>query len=215
MQKVYFLSGLGADERAFRYLDLSFCQPVHLPWLIPKPDEGIEAYASRMLLEIAEPDPVIVGLSFGGIMAIEMAKQRNFRQIILISSAKTYREIPFYIRLLRYLPIYRWIKPATIKRLNLFAYQLMGIEKRRDKVMFMQMFQQADDYYVSWAIDKIVHWRNTIIPPHTTHIHGTHDILTPHIFVRADHSIRGGKHLVPMIQPEVISALLRQVINEH
>jgi hypothetical protein len=33
MKKVYFISGLGADKRAFSFLDLSFCEPVFINWI--------------------------------------------------------------------------------------------------------------------------------------------------------------------------------------
>jgi hypothetical protein len=41
MQKVYFISGLGADERIFQYLNLEGIEPVFIQWLEPFSKEKI------------------------------------------------------------------------------------------------------------------------------------------------------------------------------
>jgi hypothetical protein len=45
MKKVYFISGLGADKRAFSFLDLSFCEPVFIDWIQPLKNELLPEYA--------------------------------------------------------------------------------------------------------------------------------------------------------------------------
>src|SRR5687768_12603951 len=98
MQKVYFISGLGADERAFSFLDLGFCEPVFIPWVRPLEGETVPAYAVRLKERIPEDFPIIVGLSFGGMVAVEIGKAFPCKKIVLLSSAKTQKEIPFYLK---------------------------------------------------------------------------------------------------------------------
>ncbi|MBC7650419.1 MAG: alpha/beta hydrolase, partial [Deinococcales bacterium] len=85
MQKVYFISGLGADKRSFSFLDLSFCEPIFISWLIPLSKETLVAYALRLRATITEPNPIIVGLSFGGMLVTEMAKNDATVTPIIIS----------------------------------------------------------------------------------------------------------------------------------
>lgn len=212
LKTVYFLSGLGADSRAFSYLDLSFCNPVFLPWFIPDSSETIETYARRYVPLINATEPVLVGLSFGGMLAMEIAKYISFKKIIIISSAKVRGELPFYLRAMRWIPLHRLVKAPTLKRLNNLAYKFLRVHMRADKIDCMKMIRESDDSLVSWTIDSIVNWKNKVIPENTVHIHGKHDILLPHFFNQADYKIANGRHMIPMIQPEIISTLLRKII---
>ncbi|MEO6915827.1 MAG: alpha/beta hydrolase [Chitinophagaceae bacterium] len=212
LKTVYFISGLGADSRAFSYLDLSFCNPVYLPWQIPEKNESIENYALRYKSLITGTRPILIGLSFGGMLAMEIAKYIQFSKIIIISSAKTRKELPFYLRAMKYIPIHRLIKPQNLKQLNNLAYKFLRVHLRKDKVVCMQMIRESDNRLVSWTIDSIVNWKNNLVALNTIHIHGSHDILLPHFFVKADHKIAKGRHMIPMIEPEKISALLKQII---
>lgn len=214
MQNVYFISGLGADKRAFQFLDLSFCNPVFLEWLKPGKDESIASYATRMKAQIHDEEPVIVGLSFGGMVAIEIAKLYPVKKLILLSSAKIENEIPFYLRGMRYLPLHKAVSPSLLRSANQFAYRLMGITQREDKIIFRQMLREADDSFLSWAVNQIIHWKNTQVIPNTWHIHGTADIMLPFRFIKANHIIKGGKHLMLMSQADNISKLLKDIIVE-
>jgi len=42
---IYFISGLGADERVFQFLDLSDIKKVFIKWITPQINEELSAYA--------------------------------------------------------------------------------------------------------------------------------------------------------------------------
>ena len=86
MKTIYCISGLGADERAFSKLKVDGYALKVINWLIPEPNETIEHYASRMRAGITEENPVLMGLSFGGMMCTEIAKQIPVSKIIIISN---------------------------------------------------------------------------------------------------------------------------------
>ncbi len=209
---IYFISGLGADKRAFQFLDLGFCTPVFVEWIEPLPGEDISHYAIRLKEHIHEEEPIIVGLSFGGIMAIEIARLFPVKKIILLSSAKTEKEIPFYLRWLRFVPLHKAISIPFMISVNHFFYLLTGISKREDKIILEEMLHNSNEAFMKWAIHQVVHWNNKDIFSNLVHIHGTADILLPHRYVYADHSIAGGAHLMLMTKADVISKLLQQII---
>lgn len=97
-KELYIFSGLGADERVFQRLDFSGFSVTFIKWIIPQDKETIENYASRLLDQIKTKKATLIGLSFGGIMAVEVAKQIEVEKVILIASTKTKKEIPFYYR---------------------------------------------------------------------------------------------------------------------
>jgi pimeloyl-ACP methyl ester carboxylesterase len=74
---LYLLSGMGADERIFRYLSFPADYTVHyLDWLPPIPDETFPEYAARMAARIEHEHVTLVGVSFGGMLSLEIARQR-------------------------------------------------------------------------------------------------------------------------------------------
>jgi pimeloyl-ACP methyl ester carboxylesterase len=95
-KELYIFSGLGADERVFQQLDFSGFSTTFIKWIVPQDTETIENYATRLLDQITTTKPTLIGLSFGGLIAVEVAKQIDTEKVILIASAKTKNEIPFY-----------------------------------------------------------------------------------------------------------------------
>lgn len=73
-KELYIFSGLGADERVFQKLDFFGFTTIFIKWVVPQEKETIEDYATRILNQITTTKPILIGLSFGGIIAVEVAK---------------------------------------------------------------------------------------------------------------------------------------------
>lgn len=212
MKKVYFISGLGADKRSFSFLDLSFCDPVFIEWITPLPDESLRSYALRLKSQITEPEPVIVGVSFGGMLVTEMAKSDPGIKAIIISSNKTAKEFPAIYRTGKYLPLYKWLPPTLLKRTALLRSLFFGPKGEKQKEIFKQILSDSDTRFTKWAIHSILYWDNTETPKNITHIHGTSDKLLPYSRVKADYVIEKGTHLMVLNQPEEITELIKKLI---
>ena len=99
MEKVqlYCVPGLGASPKIFENLDLpeDWIDIHFLEWKIPLSlEETIEHYAERMCRDIHHKNPILLGVSFGGVMVQEMAKVIDTKKIILVSSIKSHHELP-------------------------------------------------------------------------------------------------------------------------
>jgi pimeloyl-ACP methyl ester carboxylesterase len=210
--KIYFIAGLGANKRAFGFLDLSWCEPVFIDWIPALKNESLKDYALRLRQCIKEENPVIVGVSFGGMLVTEMAKADPGVKAIIISSNKTYKEFPAYLRVWKFLPVYKWVPPSTIKFTGLLTKNLIGPQGRLQKQIFKKIVEETDPVFTAWAIDAILHWNNTTVPPSLVHIHGTRDTLLPMRFVQPHHVVKGGKHIMIMDKAEEISALLKNLV---
>jgi thioesterase domain-containing protein len=88
-KELYIFSGLGADERVFQRLSFYGFRTTFVKWIVPLKKEKIEDYATRILDQITTVNPTLIGLSFGGLIAVEVAKQIETDKVILIASAKT------------------------------------------------------------------------------------------------------------------------------
>jgi pimeloyl-ACP methyl ester carboxylesterase len=211
MKKVYFLSGLGADKRAFSFLDLSFCEPVFIEWIKPLEKESLKSYALRLRQQIPDEHPTVVGVSFGGMLATEMAKEDNLMTVIIIASNKSSAEFPAYLRVGKYLPVYKWLPEKLIKNKTVLSW-VLGVEKGEQRKLIEAIVADTNPRFLKWAIDAILHWKETSIPGNVKHIHGTADKLLPYRLTKADHTIEGGTHIMTLYKHKEISDLLSKLI---
>ena len=87
MKHIYCISGLGADEKMFSKFEFAGHEIHFVKWITPQEKESIEAYAKRMRQQIVHDDPILIGLSFGGIICIEISRQIKTELILIISSS--------------------------------------------------------------------------------------------------------------------------------
>jgi pimeloyl-ACP methyl ester carboxylesterase len=212
--KVYFISGLGADERAFRSLDLRDIEPVYLNWISPLPGESIVGYAKRMAQRIEEPDPIIIGLSFGGMVAVEIAKQIPVKKLILVSSAKGENELPPFFRIGRFLPLHKLIPAHISKTAAAGFFKLAGHRNKEQQDTLIAMFNSSPKGFVKWATNAVVHWKNKETPGNLVHIHGNTDWLLPYRYVKADLTINQGSHIMISNQAKEIDIILHKLLFE-
>lgn len=212
MKNVYFISGLGASKKAFTFLDLSFCNPIFIEWIEPLKNESLPNYAKRLSTQIKEQDATIIGLSFGGMLATEIAKNNPSMQVIIVSSNKTYKEFPKLLKIGKYLPLYKWLPNNSMKKSSKFFAWLLGAKGKEQRIIQQQIVQETNPIFTKWAIYSILHWQNKIVPTNLIHIHGTADKLLPFKVVKANYKITKGEHLMIMDQADEISILLKKLI---
>lgn len=212
--KVYFISGMGANERAFQYLDLSFCEPIFIRWITPQHNESLPHYALRLKELITEPRPIIVGVSFGGMLLTEMAKADPAVQGIIISSYETSREIPRYLRMWKYLPVYKWVPPAVIRAVGSLTPLVFGRNSPLVRQTMSKIVQQSDPVFTAWAINAILTWENNQRPSNVIHIHGTADNLLPYPRIQPHYTIERGTHLMIIDKAAELSSILKKIVGE-
>jgi hypothetical protein len=212
MKTLYCISGLGADEKVFQYLDLSFSNPVFIKWIPPLPNEALGNYAIRLKEQfIHDTDPVILGLSLGGMIAVEIAKSISSAKIIIVSSAKTKDEIPFYLKIFQYLPVYKILSPRLIKHSSVIQQYFLGAQSNLCKQYLKEAMRNADIKFYKWAIEAILTWQNKVIPSNIVHIHGKKDKLLPYRLVKPDIPVAGGGHLMIIENARELSVLLKRL----
>lgn len=160
-----------------------------------------------------DEEAIIVGLSFGGMLATEMAIHHPRTKVIIVSSAKTYKELPFYLRMWRHLPVYKLHSQKNKILMGRFALNILGSKGEEQKKLQLQILTDSDPSFTRWATGAILNWKNTIVPKNVVHIHGTADKLLPYRFVKADYTVDGGEHVMLMDMHSTISALLKKIVE--
>ncbi len=206
----FLIPGLGADERVFEALAL-ILPTVILRWEPPASfAEPLAQYARRLAAQIPANEPCwLVGVSFGGVMALELAQLRPFGKVVLISSVAQPTQLPALLRAARVTGLYRFV-PI---RLGVFLPGMMqwifGVEKPEHRALLRQIVDDTDPPFARWAINQLVHWRGVNTKP-AVRIHGTHDRLLPAIGP-VNYWIDGGGHLMVATHAIEVSSLLNHL----
>ena len=212
MKNVYIFSGLGADKRVFQHMDFTYCNAIFIDWLSPKKNESISNYASRICSQIKHENPVLIGLSFGGIMAVEVAKLVKTEKVILIASAKNRSEIPWYYRMAGKFNLHKLLPTKLMKTPNVLSYWLFGIENSDDKKLLKEILNDTYSTFLKWAINAIATLTNKIQPTNVIHIHGTADRILPIKFAKVDAKVENGGHFMTLNKAKEVSEIVRDVI---
>lgn len=209
---IYLISGLGADERVFRNLVFPEGYTVHyLPWIKPlSPDESISDYAARLARRIVHANPVLLGLSFGGMMCIEIARQMPVEKVILLSSVKHRGELPPWYNNLARLLLRRLPDKLLFSRRRFVVRLFMQTRTPEEKQLLEDYLSRKDYNYTRWALGAVLHWQNEWVPPGCVHIHGSSDRPFPRRYVNPTHTIVKGGHFMVMNRAAEISRILER-----
>ena len=209
MKTLYLIPGTGADHRFFSRLQLDVNTQV-IKWTEWGNAQTIREYAEVLSLQINTEEPFgILGVSFGGMLAVEMSKFLDPEKLILISSAKSYKELPIIVRISRRVGVHYLISPWLIKIIP-FAGKIFGVSKK-DKRFFDKMIDETPKGHLKKTIRSILHWKNTVIPSEVIHIHGSQDKVIPIKKIQRPIAIEGGGHFMLYNMADQVG----EIINEY
>jgi pimeloyl-ACP methyl ester carboxylesterase len=212
--KVYFIPGLAADKRVFRHIRLpDGFDAVYMEWVAPEKQENLQEYAFRLATQIDTKESfIIIGLSFGGMLAIEIAKKFNPYKVILIASVPHHQHLPSYYRTAYRAGLHRIIGVNMMKK-AVFLKRYFTSESRDDKTIVRQMARDIDPDFIRWAIRAIMNWKtdDQVIELH--HIHGTRDYILPSTFTNPQYKIQGAGHLMIFNRAEEINRILFSILQ--
>lgn len=214
--KIYQISGLGANQKAFDYLKINpDFERVYIPWLLPENDESLEHYAKRMADKIdTNEDFILMGLSFGGIIVQEMNRFLNPKLNILISTVKDRSELPQFMKFSASINAHKLIPPSFISSEKGFSYAMFRKLYSSKMPDMNEFFEFRDPYYLRWSIDKIVKWKNHVDMGEFIHFHGDKDIVFPFSKLHDVERIPGGTHLMVMQKARKLSELINKKLEE-
>lgn len=214
MTEIYFIPGLGADARLFSKQKQAGFNFKVLEWITPNKNERLATYALRLSEGIInKEDFMLVGVSLGGIMAQEIARIYKPKKIILISSVQSSKEIPFYFRGFRYLPIHRLIPGKFFRVVGKVIRHILGGTTHEEGKQIEAMINASDPDFMYWAIDQVIHWRCKQPLKGMIHLHGTMDTMFPGIFLQNATFIKGGSHLMVYTKAKEVNAYLKNFLT--
>lgn len=175
----YAIPGLGVTGEVFsrlsEYLELQIVE-----WMIPDSEESLQHYSERMGRFLPDGHIALIGYSFGGIIAQEIHKERPEITLILINTLVDKREKPLWLRIMRYIPLYRLARGNwRIKLLPVYGRRY-GLKSREDISILQKMFSESPDTLRMWSIRALIGWEGGKLPAEKLlRLHGTKDKVFP------------------------------------
>ncbi|MFC3563064.1 alpha/beta fold hydrolase [Pedobacter jamesrossensis] len=212
---LYFISGLGADKRIFSKLKLDKnIKVIHVDWIEPNKNEPLAHYAKRLsqIINLSERFCVI-GISFGGMIAVEIAKIYQPHVTIVISSPVESKYLPKMYRLAGRLKLINLVPAWILKASNKISQNyFFGVKSVEEKKLLSQIVADTDPKFLKWAIGSILSWKNNIRPKNLYHIHGTNDKILYSKKAKPNFLIKNGTHFMVYQNASEISGLINDLI---
>jgi pimeloyl-ACP methyl ester carboxylesterase len=216
MSRVYLISGLGADKRLFKNISLPNHEVIATDWLLPDINDTLITYSQSIVKQYnIQDNSIVIGVSLGGMIAVEIAKQVTLDKVILISSIKTDSEAPWYFQLFRKLPVYDITPGNLFPRLGFLIRPLFGKMEPADRDLFKSMLKSSSPVFLKWAMRAVLYWKNDVIPPHLYHIIGNKDLVFPYKNIKDPTAIiEGGTHIMVFDKADEINHLLAGILQK-
>ncbi|MDG1333363.1 MAG: alpha/beta hydrolase [Crocinitomicaceae bacterium] len=212
--KLFCLSGLGVDHRAFQNLQIEGVELVHIPWIDPLKNESLADYAKRLFESESIPNEYnLIGVSFGGMIAQEFEKIRKPKNLFLVSTISHSSELSGLFKFGGKLKFHKIIPGFLLTRTNWLTNSLFGVKKKKDKELFREILRDSDIPFFRWAMGAIVKWNNTSSSKGIK-LHGGKDRVLPQKG-SADFTIPSAGHFMIVTHGEELSGYLESSLYKE
>lgn len=192
---IYCIPGLGLDHRLFSKLSIEGVELKFLDYIQPINEESISEYAKRLTDKIEDDTFSILGMSLGGMLAVEISRIKKVEHLFLISTVKNKSEVPSIFKYMDLLPT----KNKTASKLAIDAS--VAFKPYYDKSdeagnkLFEAMIHAASHELLAWGVKEIAAWKfNDKLECPFYHIHGTADLIFPIKNIDQAETLKGATH---------------------
>lgn len=215
-QTVYFLPGQGADERLFNNIVLDSQYVVkHIEYTIPDVSDNMYTFAHKMAQQIDTTEPfILIGASFGGMLATEMNDFLSPEKVIIISSAKSQYELPKRYQRQKKNKLYKLVTPRMTKVGALILQPIVEPDRFRENATFRSMLWDKNPIYMQQSVRLIIEWNRSDYDENIIHIHGNRDKTVPIRNVDYDILVENGSHMMTLTEGENLSLILNQLLKD-
>ncbi len=218
MKHLYFMPGMAANPSIFEHIQLDEKKYTfhYLTWQLPlSSEESLAAYAQRMTSLITHVKPVLIGVSFGGVLVQEMAKLIPNCKCIIISSVKSKKELPRRLKISRKLKLYKVLPTRLLEDVDKLAKYAFGATVKDRLAIYQRYLSMNDRRYLNWALREMICWDQEQPPKNLIHIHGDADRVFPCQHLTDYIPIKGGSHVMILTKYKWFNKNLPKLIENN
>ena len=213
---VYMMPGLAANSKVFENIDLknpNYC--LHsLDWIQPKKNESLIDYCLRFSKKIKHKNPVLLGVSFGGIIVQEIDKLIKAKKLIIVSSVKTDDEFPMVFKIARDYGLNNALPFGMFDNAINISLKL-NINKLYKRIDLAERYlTERDEYYLEWAVKSLLNWNQSSYRKDIIHINGNKDKVFPIGNISNCIILEGGRHEMIILRAKWFNENLINLIEQ-
>ena len=208
------MPGMAANSSIFEFIKLpkDVFETHFLDWTMPSKNMNMEAYAKEMCTKIVHKNPVLIGVSFGGILVQEMAKIIPVAKVVIISSVKSKSELPKRMLFARYTSVHKLLPTGLVNNVELLAKYAFGETVTKRLALYEKYLSIRDKSYIDWCIHEMVNWKQISAPEGVVHIQGDKDAVFPVLNIKECHVVKIGTHTMIIHRAKWINEHLPAII---
>ena len=166
---------------------------------------------------IDDDNPVLVGVSFGGILIQEISKHIKAKKVIIISSVKSKVELSLSMKFAKKTGVHHLLPLNWIDDLEKMLLLVFGPSIKARVDAYKKYLSERDPDYLKWSIDQIVNWQQKKYDKNIIHIHGEKDKVFPLRYLEKNENfftVKGGTHATILRDSKWFSKNLPLIINK-
>ncbi len=211
------MPGMAANCQIFENikLDKEKYQLHFIEWLEPDKKESLTTYCTRLLSIIKHENPILIGVSFGGIIVQELAKLIKVEKVIIISSVKSPSEFPSRIFWARKWRLYHFFPTSYVNLIENVTKKVVYSKKIKHRIdMYQKYLSVRSKNYLDWAFKNVIIWENKNPVENVFHLHGTKDHIFPAKKVENAYFLENGTHIMVLVNAKWINKKLEEILEK-
>jgi pimeloyl-ACP methyl ester carboxylesterase len=204
---IYLIPGMTADYPVYSRMLPLLPNATVVDFIQPETRESLVNYASRMANSLPA-NAFIAGVSFGGIIALEISRILRPRGCILISSVRHPQELPPWFRVWR---VFGGRRCSLLLRMIGSSASILPKSVCTSSTTRATKLAGTGGNWHRWATSAVIDWKPGFGFDHcpVLQIHGTADTTFPIRYTRPEISVLNGRHALPVSHPTETAAAIR------
>ncbi|MBA3683005.1 MAG: alpha/beta hydrolase [Bacteroidetes bacterium] len=183
---------------------------------VPAKGASMKEYAILLIKQIdTTSDYSFIGVSLGGMLCSELAEILHPKKIIIISSAKCRKELPFRYRFQKSIPIYKLFPKGMIKFGARILQPIVEPDRKKNKATFKSMLKNKNATFLKRSVNMIIRWDKKTYHESIIHIHGTKDHTLPIRKTKPTIVVEKGSHMMTLTRAKEIEKIVNSILLQN
>lgn len=216
-KRIVYISGIGADRRAFSKLDSHLGgEAVFADWIpLESNEEHFTGYCERLISKYGiNSYDILIGLSFGGLIAQQIAKKLGNKTVFLISSFRNKSDLRPLMYFGLKTGLYKLLPPIRIPIISEMIAFVLNSKNRESKKVITQMMLDTDFHFMNWCIRQIA--VIDLKPEYSENfinLNGDNDKLVKEWIGHSGLTVSGGSHFMVNDKAKEIASKISSMLN--